>query len=107
MMTTWERVREEERDVLDSITVHDIWRRFRNRINAYRNVLTALKRSTLDESIENNFQHLNRLDDEIMLLISFAKVVAKSEQDAKRIKAMEKDCDKFLCVQRDAVVLTK
>lgn len=107
MITAWERAREEERDTLNNITVHYIWRRFRNCIGAYRNTLTALKRSTLDENIEKNFQHLNRLDDEIMLLISFAKKVAKGEQDIKRIKAMEKDCDKFLCAQRDAVALTK
>lgn len=90
---------------IEDITVERIGTKVQMLCHKYKGVLDSVVRCSREDTLMNRYQMLNNMEDTAVLLISFAKSIAKTEGDRKRIARMEQRYTVVMCERRDAIII--
>jgi hypothetical protein len=90
---------------VEDITIVSIGTKVQLLCNKYKHVLESVVRCSREETLMNRYHTLNEMEDTVVLLIAYAKRIAKTESDCKRIARMEQRYTTIICDRRDAIII--
>lgn len=89
--------------MLEDVKMLDLEWRFDQIIYRAKYILAGIERSTKEETKFRSTDHLNRLDDNAVMILDYSKQVIKSERDKKTFAKMEAKYIAIFEVRRDKV----
>lgn len=90
---------------IEDITVERIGTKVQILCHKYKDVLDSVVRCSREDTLMKKYQMLNSMEDTAVLLITFAKQIAKTERDNRRIAHMEQRYTTIMCDRRDAIII--
>ena len=94
------------RMTLEDVDVQFIMLKLEGKIfRSYKEILSHMHSCKKEETILEKYRQLNKMDDEAVLLIAYAKSIATKPVEHRRIARAEAQYNALMCKRRDAVII--
>lgn len=88
----------------EDITVKNIASAIARMCWQYDQLLKSIARCTREDSLMKRYQAINEIEDTTMMLIAYAKKIARTSTEQHTINCMVKRYNRVMCDRRDAII---